>query len=101
MPASSSARCVRFSVTAAAAFAAWIGLVPAGPATGATQATTSTSPLLGFSSEHAADERALEARFDAALRREELAPWLKRLSARPHHLGSPYDKENAEFIAGL
>ncbi len=99
MPASSSARCVRF--TAAAAVAAWIGLVPAGPATGATQATTSASPLLGFSPEHAADERALEARFDAALRREELAPWLKRLSARPHHLGSPYDKENAEFIAGL
>jgi len=25
--------------------------------------------------------------------------WKKVLSARPHHLGSPYDKENAEFIA--
>jgi len=115
MPASSSARCIRF---AAAAAVTWIGLVPAGPATGANQATTSsstttasaapmppagaaTAPMLGFSPEHAADERALEARFDAALRREELAPWLKRLSARPHHLGSPYDKENAEFIAGL
>src|SRR5947208_1703479 len=26
---------------------------------------------------------------------------MKRLSARPHHLGSPYGKENAEFIASL
>ena len=25
--------------------------------------------------------------------------WLKRLSARPHHLGSPYNKQNADFIA--
>ena len=23
------------------------------------------------------------------------------MSARPHHLGSPYDKENAEFMASL
>ena len=50
MPASSSARCIRFTVTAA--FAAWIGLVPAGPATGATQATTSaaTPPATGTAS---------------------------------------------------
>ena len=26
---------------------------------------------------------------------------MKRLSARPHHVGSPYGKENAEFMAGL
>src|SRR5437773_2291228 len=26
---------------------------------------------------------------------------MKRQSARPHHLGSPYGKENAEFIASL
>ncbi len=124
MPVSSSARCSRFAFAAFAAFAAasaGIGLVPAALAAGATQATSGSTPrqgapataarttaaaaaaapLLGFSAAHAADERALEARFDAALRREELAPWLKRLSARPHHLGSPYDKENAEFIAGL
>jgi N-acetylated-alpha-linked acidic dipeptidase len=25
---------------------------------------------------------------------------MQRLTAHPHHLGSPYDKENAEFIAG-
>src|SRR5207245_1121555 len=37
--------------------------------------------------------------FDASLNRENLRDWRKRLTARPHHLGSPYDKENAEFIA--
>ena len=26
---------------------------------------------------------------------------MKRLSARPHHVGSPYDHDNAEFLAGL
>ncbi len=59
------------------------------------------APMLGFTAAHAATERALEARFDAALRRDEMGPWLKRLAARPHHLGSPYDKDNAEFVAGL
>jgi N-acetylated-alpha-linked acidic dipeptidase len=56
-------------------------------------------PLLGFDRAGAARQRALEARFDAALNRENLRAWMKRLSARPHHLGSPYGKENAEFIA--
>src|SRR5258708_174770 len=56
-------------------------------------------PLLGFDRATTATERALEARFDATLRADDLRAWLKRLSARPHHLGSPYGKENAEFIA--
>jgi len=56
-------------------------------------------PLLGFDRATTATERALEARFDATLHAEDLRLWLKRLSARPHHLGSPYGKENAEFIA--
>ena len=54
--------------------------------------------MLGFSPADAAKERALEAQFDSALKRDDLREWLKRLSARPHHLGSAYDKENAEFI---
>jgi N-acetylated-alpha-linked acidic dipeptidase len=56
-------------------------------------------PLLGFGNASTATERALEARFDASLRPADLRAWLKRLSARPHHLGSPYGRENAEFIA--
>ncbi|HET6899711.1 MAG TPA: transferrin receptor-like dimerization domain-containing protein [Vicinamibacteria bacterium] len=57
--------------------------------------------LLGFTDERARAQRALEQRFDASLRASDLREWMKRLAARPHHLGSPYGKENAEFIASL
>jgi len=55
--------------------------------------------MLGFTSENARSQATLESRFDAALRVENLRDWLKRLSARPHHLGSAYNKTNADFIA--
>jgi len=42
--------------------------------------------------------RSLEKQFDSHLSPADLKTRLKRLSARPHHVGSPYDKENAEFI---
>lgn len=64
-------------------------------------ATADGKRLLGFNSEGAAKQRALEARFDSALKRENLREWMKRMAARPHHVGSPFGKENAEFIAGL
>ena len=57
--------------------------------------------LTGFTREGAEAQHALEARFDALLRKENLREWMRRLSARPHHVGSPYGKENAEFMAGL
>src|SRR6185295_4094521 len=60
------------------------------------------APILGFSAASAAEQHSLEARFDSYLSpAAELRDWLKRLSARPHHVGSPYGKENAEFMAGL
>ena len=43
-------------------------------------------------------DRSLEKRFDAQLSAADIKARLERLSARPHHVGSPYDKENAEFI---
>src|SRR5204862_3900203 len=58
-------------------------------------------PMLGFSAANAAKEQALEAQFDSKLNRDDLREWMRRLSARPHHLGSAYDKQNAEFIASL
>ena len=56
--------------------------------------------LLGFPGERTAQQRALEKRFDALLRRENLRDWMQRMTARPHHVGSPFGKENAEFMAG-
>src|SRR5437870_4523734 len=63
--------------------------------------TTSDKPILGFTAASAAKEHALEAQFDAKLNRDDLRNWMQRLSARPHHLGSDYDRQNAEFIASL
>ena len=44
-------------------------------------------------------QKALEDQFDKLLQKQNLNDWMKRLSARPHHVGSAYGKENAEFIA--
>jgi len=59
------------------------------------------SPLYGFSPAHAAAQQALEARLAASLRPEDQRAWMERLTSRPHPVGSPWGKENAEFIAGL
>jgi N-acetylated-alpha-linked acidic dipeptidase len=56
-------------------------------------------PIYGFND--SAKQQALEAKFDASLSRANLEAWMKRLAARPHHTGSAYDKENAEFMASL
>ena len=41
----------------------------------------------------------LEAQFDAALNPQNLDDWMKHMSSKPHHVGSPWSKQNAEFIA--
>lgn len=64
-------------------------------------ATSPETRMLGFLQDHGSSERALEARFDSSLHPENLRAWMKRIAARPHHLGSAYDKQNAEFIASL
>ncbi len=58
-------------------------------------------PLLGFTVARAEAQRAREAAFDAAIRADEMQTWMKRLAARPHHVGAPYDRENAQFFASL
>ena len=57
--------------------------------------------VLGFTSEGLAAQRALEVRYDALLDAKNLRAWMERMSSRPHHLGSPWGKANAEFMAGL
>src|SRR5262245_38403148 len=74
-------------------------LVAAAPASTSLGTSQEESRLLGFGDRAAAEQRALEGRFDAQIRKDNLRDWMKRLAARPHHLGSPYDKENADFIA--
>jgi len=47
----------------------------------------------------AADSRLWEEKFRSIPNRQNLRDYMQRLSARPHHVGSPYDKDNAEWIA--
>jgi len=55
-------------------------------------------PLQGFSSNAARAEREWEGKFRSVPSPDNLRDYMKHLSARPHHVGSPYDKENAEWI---
>lgn len=58
-------------------------------------------PLAGFSPDAGRRQTELEARFDQTLNRQNLQQWLKKLSAQPHHLGSPGSKQVAETAAAL
>src|SRR5437899_1457225 len=57
-----------------------------------------TGDLRGFTAESAKAEREWEAKFRAIPSPDSLREYMRRLSARPHHVGSPYDKDNAEWI---
>lgn len=80
-----------------------IGLVIAllGAASPARAEGAGGPPLLGFTAARAEAQRALEARLDSLLRPEGMKTWMRRLTAHAHHLGSPYDRSNAEYLAGL
>src|SRR5512133_3973776 len=56
------------------------------------------APLRGFSARSSAVERDWETQFRAIPDTQRLRSMMQRLSARPHHVGSPYDKTNAEWI---
>jgi N-acetylated-alpha-linked acidic dipeptidase len=52
----------------------------------------------GYSPAHAATERDWETRFRGIPDPNVLRDSMQRLSAHPHHVGSPYDKDNAEWL---
>src|SRR3989454_6923737 len=56
-------------------------------------------PLFGYSAESSRIERQWEEKLRAIPSPENLRNYMQRLSAHPHHVGSPYDKANAEWIA--
>jgi N-acetylated-alpha-linked acidic dipeptidase len=57
--------------------------------------------LIGFTGANAAKQINWEKQFDAHLDANNQATWMKFLSSHPHHVGSPQDKLNAEYIANL
>jgi len=54
--------------------------------------------LTGYSQQSSAAERDWEQKFRLIPSAENIGQYNRRLSARPHHVGSPYDKDNAEWI---
>jgi N-acetylated-alpha-linked acidic dipeptidase len=61
-------------------------------------ASTDDEVLYGFTASSSHAERDLENTFRKIPDPKILRESMQRLSARPHHLGSPYDKQNAEWI---
>jgi N-acetylated-alpha-linked acidic dipeptidase len=55
-------------------------------------------PLAGYSADSARAERDWETRFKAIPDPANLRAYMQRLSARPHHVGSAYDKDNADWL---
>jgi len=65
----------------------------------ATSATLENEqPLTGYSTEGTRVERDWEGKFRAIPSPDNQRDYMKRLTARPHHVGSPYDKDNAEWM---
>ena len=60
--------------------------------------TGSATPLSGYTPEHSTSEVQWERKFRALPEPAHIRENMRRLSARPHHVGSPYDKDNAEWL---
>ncbi len=60
--------------------------------------TADEAPLYGYSAESSRAERQWEEKMRAIPDPKNLRAYMERLSARPHNVGSPYDKDNAEWL---
>ena len=49
----------------------------------------------------AAKQMDWEKQYDAQLNADNLDTWMQFLTSHPHHVGSPQEKVNAEYIADL
>ena len=73
---------------------AGLALAPIG-----TNVVADEQPLFGYSAESSRTERQWEEKLRAIPSPENLRAYMQRLSARPHNVGTIYDKDNAEWIA--
>jgi len=63
--------------------------------------TTADEPTLtGFSADASRAERQWEEKFKAIPSPRLMRDYMQRLAARPHNVGTPYDKDNAEWLLG-
>jgi N-acetylated-alpha-linked acidic dipeptidase len=64
-----------------------------------TRVTADEPSLFGYSAESSRAERQWEEKFRVIPSPENLRAYMQHLAARPHNVGTAYDKENAEWIA--
>ncbi len=78
----------------------WVGLLLAAAVIAPwLKVTHSDEPALaGFGAEASRAERQWEEKFKAIPKPDLMREYMHRLSAKPHHVGSAYDKDNAEWL---
>ncbi len=69
-----------------------------GPDVFGASAPSEPAQLLGYTAQTSASERDWEKKFQDGIVAANVRENNRRLSARPHHVGSPYDKDNAEWM---
>ena len=62
---------------------------------------TAQPKLMGFTAANAAVQMDVEKQFDAQLNPKNLDTWMQFITSHPHHVGSPQDKLNAEYMRDL
>jgi len=82
----------RRSIIAGIVFAA-VSLAPLG-----TRVTADEPTLYGYSADSSRAERQWEEKLRAIPSPDNLRSYMQQLSARPHNVGSDYDKQNADWI---
>ncbi len=82
----------RRSLVASIVFAS-ISLAPAGR-----HVTADEQPLAGYSAESSRAERQWEEKMRAIPEPDKIRAYMEHLAARPHHVGSQYDKDNADWL---
>ena len=57
--------------------------------------------IMGFTASNATKQADWEKQFDAQLNPQNLDTWMQFITAHPHHVGSPQDKANADYMLAL
>ena len=63
--------------------------------------TGNAQKMMGFTDVNATNQIDWEKQFDAKLNAKNMDVWMQFLTSHPHHVGSPQDKVNAEYMANL
>lgn len=92
--------CIGVRIAVRLVAGAWLGAVLGAAAQTAPvpPGAAPDTPLAGYGAEASVAERALEQRFREGIDAARIRESMRRLTARPHHVGSAYGRDNAEWL---